>query len=82
MTCFLSQKIIPYVREGGTAVIPVKERSHCQAMKLDEEQVILPRQRKGGGCRSMAEPVCHPSKRHKKFKVSGNKMWGKKCMAN
>ena len=68
----LDTKIRPFVREGGTAVVPVKVASDCLALKLDPRDVI-PRE-KLEKCESIALPVCNQQKNHE-YKVITFRHW-------
>ena len=37
------ERIIPLVRSGGTAVLPIKSEVECQLLKLQTEDVVAPK---------------------------------------
>jgi hypothetical protein len=42
----LDGKIIPFVRAGGTAIVPVRDARRCRLLRLREDDVI-PKEKKG-----------------------------------
>ena len=53
----MQDKIIPTVKNGGVALIPVKSQQDCQLLKLEDFEVLRNRD-KAKNCHSASEVQC------------------------
>ena len=49
----IERELIPFVRGGGTAIVPVRDEVRCKLLRLREEDV-LPREKIGYACDSLS----------------------------